>query len=64
MRDLKGVMSHRNEISRHRQEQELPKTPPGYWDIGFPDTQEAELINKQANKLLEGNLRTNAIKSK
>jgi hypothetical protein len=26
-------------------------TPPGYWDIGFPDTQEAARINEIASQI-------------
>lgn len=48
---LKNIADHKNDISRHRQEHEPPKTPPGYWTIGFPDTQEAEHINKQAEEV-------------
>ncbi|KDQ59381.1 hypothetical protein JAAARDRAFT_107986, partial [Jaapia argillacea MUCL 33604] len=39
---------HRKEISRHRHQWAPPSTPPGYWNIGFPDTQEAADINQQA----------------
>ncbi|KAK1227102.1 hypothetical protein PQX77_009935 [Marasmius sp. AFHP31] len=45
------IDSHRQEISRHRYNWERPKTPPGYWDIGFPDTQRAEDINEKAKEL-------------
>ncbi|KAJ3558624.1 hypothetical protein NM688_g807 [Phlebia brevispora] len=38
----------KNDISKHRRQWAAPKTPPGYWDIGFPDTQEAADINKRA----------------
>ena len=30
-----------------------PATPPGYWDIGFPDTQAAADINRRAGALHE-----------
>ncbi|EPQ58530.1 hypothetical protein GLOTRDRAFT_120220 [Gloeophyllum trabeum ATCC 11539] len=42
---------HRNEISKHRHHWAAPRTPPGYWDIGFPDTQEAADINERARDL-------------
>ncbi|KAF9261626.1 hypothetical protein L218DRAFT_988725 [Marasmius fiardii PR-910] len=45
------VDSHRQEISRHRVQWERGKTPPGYWDIGFPDTQQAQAINEEAKEL-------------
>ncbi|KAF5372374.1 hypothetical protein D9615_009280 [Tricholomella constricta] len=45
------INSHRQAISRHRHHWDRPKTPPGYWNIGFPDTQEAENINEQAREM-------------
>jgi hypothetical protein len=27
------------------------QTPPGYWNIGFPDTQEAREINEKAEEM-------------
>ncbi|KAH0582201.1 hypothetical protein J132_04152 [Termitomyces sp. J132] len=45
------IVSHRQAISRHRHHWERPKTPPGYWNIGFPDTQEAEEINEMAREM-------------
>lgn len=47
---------HRKAISRHRHHWERSKTPPKYWSIGFPDTQEAADINKQAKELHEQKL--------
>jgi hypothetical protein len=47
------LQSHRNHISRHRQQWQGPSTPPGYWDIGFPDTQQAAEINRRAQHLIE-----------
>jgi hypothetical protein len=52
------IEHHRKEISRHRHHWYRAKTPPGYWDIGFPDTQETTDINRRAaemyaQKLLE-----------
>lgn len=45
--------SHRKAISRHRHHWARAKTPPGYWSIGFPDTQEAANINQQAKEMHE-----------
>lgn len=45
------VTLHKKQISRHRQQWKAPKTPPGYWDIGFPDTQEVADINERAEEL-------------
>ncbi|GJE97035.1 DNA repair protein endonuclease SAE2/CtIP C-terminus-domain-containing protein [Phanerochaete sordida] len=47
------VQDHKQQISRHRARWEAPKTPPGYWNIGFPDTQEVEAIHKAAAELRE-----------
>ncbi|KAG5637565.1 hypothetical protein H0H81_004142 [Sphagnurus paluster] len=47
------INSHRQAISRHRHHWERGKTPPGYWNIGFPDTQEAEDINERAREMHE-----------
>jgi hypothetical protein len=38
-------------ISRHRHNWERPKTPPNYWDIGFPTTQEVGDINERAEQM-------------
>ncbi|KAH9985294.1 hypothetical protein BJV77DRAFT_1084747 [Russula vinacea] len=46
-----GVSAHRQEVSRHRAQWERAPTPPGYWDIGFPDTQAVEKINERAEEL-------------
>ncbi|KAG6853758.1 hypothetical protein C0991_001588 [Blastosporella zonata] len=45
------ITSHKKAISRHRHHWERAKTPPGYWNIGFPDTQETEEINDQAREM-------------
>ena len=39
---------HKNAISRHRDQWERAKTPPRFWNIGFPDTQEVAAINAEA----------------
>ncbi|KAI0319872.1 DNA repair protein endonuclease SAE2/CtIP C-terminus-domain-containing protein [Amylostereum chailletii] len=46
-----SVDAHKQEISRHRAQWRRPPTPPGYWDIGFPDTQEASKINARAAEM-------------
>ncbi|KAL0959048.1 hypothetical protein HGRIS_014352 [Hohenbuehelia grisea] len=43
-----GTQAHKQAISRHRHQWARAGTPPGYWDIGFPSTQEAIAINDQA----------------
>ncbi|EIN07620.1 hypothetical protein PUNSTDRAFT_114129 [Punctularia strigosozonata HHB-11173 SS5] len=48
-----AMQLHRNEVSRHRQQWAGPSTPPGYWDIGFPDTQQAAEINRRAHRMIE-----------
>ncbi|KZT04876.1 uncharacterized protein LAESUDRAFT_727450 [Laetiporus sulphureus 93-53] len=48
-----AIEEHKREISRHRQRWERPLTPPGYWEIGFPDTQEAAEINARAREMHE-----------
>lgn len=40
--------AHRQRISRHRHVWAPPATPPDYWTIGFPNTQQAAEINKRA----------------
>ncbi|KAF9458420.1 DNA repair protein endonuclease SAE2/CtIP C-terminus-domain-containing protein [Collybia nuda] len=45
------IGSHKQAISRHRHHWARASTPPGYWNIGFPDTQEAENINEQAREM-------------
>ena len=45
------IAQHKKDISRHRHHWERSKTPPGYWNIGFPSTQEALDINEQAKEM-------------
>ncbi|CCM05622.1 uncharacterized protein FIBRA_07851 [Fibroporia radiculosa] len=45
------VRQHKQEISRHRQRWAPPTTPPKYWSIGFPDTQETVAINDRAREM-------------
>ena len=46
-----GIESHKKAISRHRHAWARAKTPPGYWDIGFPDTQAVGDINEKAKEM-------------
>ncbi|EGG12828.1 uncharacterized protein MELLADRAFT_87124 [Melampsora larici-populina 98AG31] len=41
---------HKNDISRHRHFNPPPTTPPGYWQMGFPDTPQVKTINRQAQE--------------
>ncbi|KAG0706430.1 DNA repair protein endonuclease SAE2/CtIP C-terminus-domain-containing protein [Suillus ampliporus] len=45
------IERHKKDISRHRHHWYRAKTPPGYWDIGFPDTQETSDINQRAARM-------------
>lgn len=47
------IISRQQAISRHRHHFPAPKTPPGYWDIGFPDTQQVKEIKKAAELMHE-----------
>lgn len=42
--------AEKNACSRHRTTHARQATPEGYWNIGFPTTQDAELINDSARK--------------
>ncbi|KAG8934425.1 hypothetical protein FRC01_003099 [Tulasnella sp. 417] len=44
------VQQHRQNISRHRQNWVRQTTPPDYWDIGFPTTQQIVSINQRAEE--------------
>lgn len=54
-RDDNGIVkkNHQKQISKHRQRWVTPKTPPKYWEIGFPNTQEVSDINKAADGMKE-----------
>lgn len=41
---------HRQQISRHRGYGPPAATPPGYWNVGFPSTQQKEDFNKLARE--------------
>ncbi|KAF8623257.1 hypothetical protein AX17_007503 [Amanita inopinata Kibby_2008] len=45
------IEDHKKVISRHRHHWARANTPPGYWNIGFPDTQEVENINEKAKEM-------------
>lgn len=45
------IETHKQAISRHRAAWARGNTPPGYWDIGFPNTQMAEDINERAREM-------------
>ncbi|KIK24935.1 hypothetical protein PISMIDRAFT_677712 [Pisolithus microcarpus 441] len=50
------IEQHKHRVSRHRHHWHRPKTPPAYWEIGFPDTQEASEINRRAAAMHEKKL--------
>ncbi|RPD61556.1 hypothetical protein L226DRAFT_485405 [Lentinus tigrinus ALCF2SS1-7] len=52
-RNAEAIEKHKQEISRHRQHWARGETPPGYWNIGFPDTQEVEAMNAEAQRMHE-----------
>lgn len=45
------IEDHKKSISRHRHQWARGNTPPGYWNIGFPSTQEAAEINEKAKEM-------------
>ena len=49
----KEIEKHKQEISKHRHDWAPPSTPPKYWSIGFPDTQEVKEINRKAEEMIE-----------
>ena len=49
----KEIERRRQEISKHRHNWAPPSTPPKYWSIGFPDTQEVREINREAEEMIE-----------
>ncbi|KAI0337703.1 hypothetical protein BDW22DRAFT_1383329 [Trametopsis cervina] len=59
-----ATASHMRKISRHRRRWEAPKTPPGYWDIGFPDTQQTERINERAREMHAQKIRNAEIEAR
>jgi len=47
------IQEHKQEVSRHRAKWAAPSTPPDYWNIGFPDTQQEQDINRRAKEMNE-----------
>ncbi|KAF7315684.1 SAE2 domain-containing protein [Mycena indigotica] len=45
------VAAHKQSISRHRHNWTRGNTPPDYWEIGFPNTQQVNAINEKAQKM-------------
>ncbi|KAF8139497.1 hypothetical protein K438DRAFT_1879854 [Mycena galopus ATCC 62051] len=45
------ITSHKQAISRHRYHWAPASTPPSYWSIGFPNTQEVNSINEKAREM-------------
>ncbi|KZO97726.1 hypothetical protein CALVIDRAFT_479636 [Calocera viscosa TUFC12733] len=50
-RAAEAVQSHKQEVSRHRQAWMRSNTPPDYWNIGFPTTQQVRAINRKAEEM-------------
>jgi hypothetical protein len=48
-----AAQHHKQAISRHRHHFPTPATPPDYWEIGFPTTQDVERINERARAARE-----------
>ncbi|KAI5454056.1 hypothetical protein NCC49_005047 [Naganishia albida] len=48
-----GKQRVKNRISRHREDWTAPSTPPMYWNIGFPSTQDVAVINQEAQRQKE-----------
>ncbi|EIW71988.1 hypothetical protein TREMEDRAFT_23406, partial [Tremella mesenterica DSM 1558] len=46
------IQEHQNKISRHREVWIRPPTPPKYWNIGFPTTQDVQEQNKKADEMV------------
>ncbi|WVF72953.1 hypothetical protein IAT40_007771 [Kwoniella sp. CBS 6097] len=47
-----AVREHQNIVSRHRETWTKPPTPPGYWKIGFPSTQDVQEQNEKADQMM------------
>ncbi|CAE6414578.1 unnamed protein product [Rhizoctonia solani] len=45
------LAARKQAISRHRHKWVPASTPPDYWNIGFPDTQQVQEINRRAGEL-------------
>lgn len=46
------LAEHRNRISRHRETWQRPATPPDFWKIGFPSTQDVDEVNARADEMV------------
>ncbi|KAK7064736.1 SAE2 domain-containing protein [Favolaschia claudopus] len=55
--DDEAIQSHKQAISRHRHNWAQGSTPPDYWNIGFPSTQEAQVINERAAEMHQQKLK-------
>jgi hypothetical protein len=51
LRRQHDIQLHKKAISRHRHAWARATTPPGYWDIGFPNTQTVVDINEKAKQM-------------
>ncbi|KIM21731.1 hypothetical protein M408DRAFT_333275 [Serendipita vermifera MAFF 305830] len=56
--DEADTSAHQKEISRHRHQFPAGKSPPGYWELGFPDTQRVSEIREAAERMYEEKERT------
>ncbi|KAJ3112671.1 hypothetical protein HK100_002246 [Physocladia obscura] len=45
-----GSVAHLQKVSRHRTRFLKPETPEGFWDVGFPSTQEVEERNQRSKE--------------
>ncbi|KAJ7356729.1 hypothetical protein DFH08DRAFT_770865 [Mycena albidolilacea] len=52
-----SIQAHKQAISRHRHDWAQGTTPPSYWNIGFPSTQEAQMINEKAAEMQQQKMR-------
>lgn len=50
--DEDELVEHRNRVSRHRETWQRPATPPDFWKIGFPSTQDVEAVNAKADEMV------------
>ncbi|KAI9065185.1 hypothetical protein FKP32DRAFT_1590675 [Trametes sanguinea] len=48
-----AMEEHKQAISRHREQWPRAKTPPRYWEIEFPTTQQVEEMNAEAARMHE-----------
>ncbi|TXT04417.1 uncharacterized protein COLE_07236 [Cutaneotrichosporon oleaginosum] len=46
-----GIEDHQKRVSRHREVWRRPPTPPDFWKIAFPTTQEVEDVNRRADEM-------------